>query len=556
MKKFNKFSKLILNMLLILVLSNINLLSQNISNNKIRTTETLPDVDIVINEIMYNPSSELGDDNYYEYLELYNNKGSDVDISGWSFTNGFDFTFEAGTIIKADSFIVVAKNPDTIIAYFGISNIVGPYTGNLGNGGEMVELSDAGLNMIDFVEYNDSGDWPNEPDGNGPSLELINPDLNNSLAGSWAASLVNNGTPGIINSVTTQDEIITVVNPNGGEYWQQGSTNNITWTYANFSGNVKIELLTDKKNREILAASVPVSDESWTWNIPSDQTTGNNYIIKISDTDDEEPSDESDDTFSIIEPVDVPALVITEIMYNPPESGTDSLEFIEIYNNDSDQVNLQGIYFSDGITGNLPSVILNPDEFIIMAVDSIAMFNTFGVTAYQWTSGALKNSGELIKLKDNPGNTIDFVEYGDSDPWPASPDGNGPSLTFCNPDIDNSLPEYWTASVEFAAVNVAGDSIFATPGEHCESFGITNHKKIKIDPEIYPNPNKGIFLIKIDKGNYDIKIYSFVGELIYQTYTNNKITEFNLSNMSNGIYFVKIHNLNTNKIITKKLIIN
>ena len=27
-------------------------------------------------------------------------------------------------------------------------------------------------------------------------------------------------------------------------------------------------------------------------------------------------------------------LVISEIMYNPPESGTDSLEFIEIYNNE------------------------------------------------------------------------------------------------------------------------------------------------------------------------------------------------------------------------------
>src|SRR5690606_18090272 len=37
--------------------------------------------------------------------------------------------------------------------------------------------------------------------------------------------------------------------------------------------------------------------------------------------------------FDIFIDLTAPAIVITEIMYNPPESGTDSLEFIELYNN-------------------------------------------------------------------------------------------------------------------------------------------------------------------------------------------------------------------------------
>ena len=40
-----------------------------------------------------------------------------------------------------------------------------------------------------------------EPDGNGPTLELISPDLPNDIAESWSFSS-GNGTPGYINSVT------------------------------------------------------------------------------------------------------------------------------------------------------------------------------------------------------------------------------------------------------------------------------------------------------------------------------------------------------------------
>jgi len=49
----------------------------------------------------------------------------------------------------------------------------------------------------------------------------------------------------------------------------------------------------------------------------------------------------------VTEPV-IPAIVITEIMYNPPESGTDSLEFIELMNNDTVTVNLLDFFFASG----------------------------------------------------------------------------------------------------------------------------------------------------------------------------------------------------------------
>ena len=58
-------------------------------------------------------------------------------------------------------------------------------------------------------------------------------------------------------------------------------------------------------------------------------------------------------------------LVITEIMYNSPESGTDSLEFIEIYNNDVMAVNLLDYKISYGTTFKVLDVAyaLNPGSY-------------------------------------------------------------------------------------------------------------------------------------------------------------------------------------------------
>jgi len=158
-----------------------------------------------------------------------------------------------------------------------------------------------------------------------------------------------------------------------------------------------------------------------------------------------------------------PDLVITEIMYNPPEAGQDSLEFIELYNNGSEVVDIGGSYFSNGVDYVFPSTIMQPGDFITIGNSSQSMLNTFGIQTLQWTGGGLNNSGEPIILKDNFGYTIDSVYYDDSTPWPTEADAGGPSLVLCDPDIDNSLGASWQASQNFVANNANGDPIYATP---------------------------------------------------------------------------------------------
>ena len=54
--------------------------------------------------------------------------------------------------------------------------------------GERVRLKDAHNNTADEVRYYDSGRWDKWADGLGSSLELIDPDQDNSLPGAWTGS--------------------------------------------------------------------------------------------------------------------------------------------------------------------------------------------------------------------------------------------------------------------------------------------------------------------------------------------------------------------------------
>jgi len=95
-----------------------------------------------------------------------------------------------------------------------------------------------------------------------------------------------------------------------------------------------------------------------------------------------------------------PDLVISEIMYNPPESGIDTYEYLEIYNNGANAVDLSG-YSLSGVDYVFTSGFnLGTGEYLLLAGDSIAFEAAFGLTALQWTNGSLSNGGELLKLFD------------------------------------------------------------------------------------------------------------------------------------------------------------
>ena len=64
---------------------------------------------VVVNEIMYHPA-----DGSSEWIELYNQMGIDIDLSGWSLEGAVDYTFAEGTVIQSGDYLVVASDPASV----------------------------------------------------------------------------------------------------------------------------------------------------------------------------------------------------------------------------------------------------------------------------------------------------------------------------------------------------------------------------------------------------------------------------------------------------------
>lgn len=159
---------------------------------------------VVINEINYNSTPSFDPE---DWVEFYNSSAQAIDISGWKFKDADDahvFVFAAGTVLLAEEYLVLCRDEALFSACFpGVTNVVGSMSFGLDGAGELVRLFDAGDVLADWVLYDDAPPWPPEPDGQGPTLELIDAFADNSLAASWASSIAPHGTPGAMNSVST-----------------------------------------------------------------------------------------------------------------------------------------------------------------------------------------------------------------------------------------------------------------------------------------------------------------------------------------------------------------
>ena len=155
---------------------------------------------VVINEINYRSSDQF---NPEDWVELHNPTNKTISMGLWIFKddNNNVFTFPEDILLQSGHYLVLCKNPDTFSQLFpNVLNVIGGFGFGLSGGGELLRLFDSNEQLVDKVEYNDIAPWPTEPDGTGPTLELINPSLENDMASNWAASN-GNGTPGKKNSV-------------------------------------------------------------------------------------------------------------------------------------------------------------------------------------------------------------------------------------------------------------------------------------------------------------------------------------------------------------------
>ncbi|HEY5914024.1 MAG TPA: lamin tail domain-containing protein [Verrucomicrobiae bacterium] len=159
---------------------------------------------LAITEIMYNPpwpASGTNDNDAFEFIELKNRGTQTLNLIGFRFTNGIDFTFTSTNAISnltPGAYLVLARNRAAFQSrYPTVTNIAGEYAAALNNGGERIALEGPlGEPILNF-HYDNS--WCPATDGSGFSLVIRdeNAPFNTwSNSTNWRASSYWGGSPG------------------------------------------------------------------------------------------------------------------------------------------------------------------------------------------------------------------------------------------------------------------------------------------------------------------------------------------------------------------------
>jgi hypothetical protein len=180
---------------------------------------------LVFNELHYHPANEA---TQTEWVELRSLQAVDVDIGAWRIEGGIDYTFPNGTVMPGLGYIVVAKTPGQM------PGALGPFTGQLDNGGETLRLVNRNGRVMDELTYGDNGAWPVGPDGGGVTLARRTASAASGPA-QWAASGQLGGTPGEQNFSTNQLIDRTLVAPRAAwKYRDADAAPPVDWASAAF----------------------------------------------------------------------------------------------------------------------------------------------------------------------------------------------------------------------------------------------------------------------------------------------------------------------------------
>jgi len=136
--------------------------------------------DVVINEVAWMGTAYSYND---EWIELYNNSSSPIDLTGWGLkaVDGSPNISLVGTI-PAKSYFLLERTDDETIRDLEADQI---YTGALENIGEDLELRDASDNLVDSVPCETNGGWfAGENDG-AYTMERIDPGSSGTTKNNW-----------------------------------------------------------------------------------------------------------------------------------------------------------------------------------------------------------------------------------------------------------------------------------------------------------------------------------------------------------------------------------
>ncbi|MFM1768217.1 MAG: hypothetical protein RJA22_746 [Verrucomicrobiota bacterium] len=461
---------------------------------------------LVITEIFYGPKVNPARTNESpEFIEVYNAHAWAEDLGGFAIeATAFRYTFPSNTVLPSKGYLVLARQPGTVITNYGTNfTVVGPWPGattnRLSPERDTVRLRNRQGAVLLEINYQDSPPWPEGADGTGHSLVLARPSYGEDDFRAWAQSDVVGGSPGRMDPMPVEPLASVVINE-----WQNHSDPD-DWIELYNRSNTAVDLsgawLSDdpstNKYRIPNGTIIPARGFlSWTqtqlgfelfaggetiffWNAAQTRLLD---VMDFRGQSNNITSGRYPDGGPITQGLANPtrgaanarpmryAVVINEIMYNPISGNTDE-EYVEIHNRSGQTVNLAAWEFVVGIgymfPSNGPATAMPPGAHWVIARNpaALALIHTnlsTNVNLFGPYTGTLANGGERLTLAaadyDNvtgPGGStiverlpvpVSDLIYGDGGKWGFWSDGDGSSLELIDPEADVHHPSNWADS--------------------------------------------------------------------------------------------------------------
>lgn len=424
--------------------------------------------DILISEIMADPTPALGTLPTVEYLELWNVSNKVIALEELQISNG-------GTPVRLGTGLFL---PNTFLILCAPENVsdfqpFGPVQGVSGfpaltNSGDDVSLRSTSGVFISLVNYTDA--WYRDVDKaqGGWALELINAAATLDCPGNWRASVdPTGGTPGRINSINNQvsdrsgPRLVTAVSLNAQELLltfdeplDPVSAEDITrYALTDGIGVVDAILQANKQGVQLILSAALQNAKAYTLTLaPGIQDCLGNR------------QNSSQQILTGLPQAPVNGdLIINEILFNPQSGGTD---FVELYNKSQKLISLRGMLLinrqktSGGIQSTITSdYLLAPGRYAAVAGSKADIQQRYIVK----DSAAIFGNA-LPTLDDDAGNitlrfnniTLDSFNYSNDLHSPLLDDEEGVSLERLNFDLPTNSAGNWHS----AAISAGG----ATPG--------------------------------------------------------------------------------------------
>ena len=275
---------------------------------------------------------------------------------------------------------------------------------------------------------------------------------------------------------------------------------------------------------------------------------GNSYTLFSSDiadvTGNYAGSQSLDFNFLIGEIPEKGDLIISEIFADPtPTIGLAAAEYVEIYNTSDKIFNLSDWKLGDASSnGTITEGWIMPDSYLVLTstsnIDSFSVSNVVSVVSFP----SLNNAGDEIKLIDNNGAQIDFLEYTDDWYKDEIKKSGGYSLELINPNDPCSDDANWSAS---------NSSTGGTPGIENSIYDNTPDITAPIITQAFALPPNYLELSFSEGMDSSSLVNVFISTspllsiqniFVSNEYSDNMIVEFNENIETGVLYSLSIEN--------------